>query len=247
LGAGAITFHFTSDAEGWTASGAGTGVASFGAAGGLIFVDFGTPTGGFDPMLMSPTLSVMASRDHYLVLRINLTAAPAAGPQTFQMFFENEFGGYSEPRSRTFAVTPNTGWQTITVDLLPQGGRDPWQGTVTHIRLDPGTSAADQVGYRCEIDRLALISDSDNDGISDDIEILYWGNLTAADNTTDHDNNGMSDATEILFGMDPTVDLGESLPAASPWALLATVLCLLALGFTAIRVARCTQSPDLPL
>jgi len=165
------------------------------------------------------------------VLQVNISADPGAGGQRFQVFYANEFGGFSEPRSRAFFVTPNAGWQDVVFDMAPlQGGRDPWQGTVTRFRIDPGSSQADLEGYRCEFDFIAMTDDTDADGIPDDDELFWWGTIDEADETSDHDYNGITDKMEIEFGLDPTVDEGEVLPAAKAWLLLVTTLFLAALG-----------------
>jgi hypothetical protein len=49
-----------------------------------------------------------------------------------------------------------------------------------------------------------LIKDTDNDGLPDYWEILYFGSLTATDGTTDSDGDGLSDYSEYLAGTDPT-------------------------------------------
>ncbi len=49
-----------------------------------------------------------------------------------------------------------------------------------------------------------LIKDTDNDGLPDYWELLYFGSLTATDGTTDSDGDGLSDYEEYLAGTDPT-------------------------------------------
>lgn len=49
-----------------------------------------------------------------------------------------------------------------------------------------------------------LIKDTDNDGLPDYWEMLYFGSLTATDGTSDFDGDGMSDYEEYLAGTDPT-------------------------------------------
>lgn len=240
-----VEYDFETGTQAWTASPESTGVANFAASGGYLGLDYITPTGPFDPQIVSPWISMDASRDHWLVLDVNITADTGAGDQTFQIFFSNEFGGFSEGRSRIFPVTPNVGWQRLpALDLTDtQGGKDPWQGTVDRFRIDPGSSETDLVGFRCEFDLIAITDDTDGDGIQDDAELLYWGDLDEADETTDHDDNGILDVVEIAWGMDPTVDLGETLPAASGAALLALGLCFVAMGALAVRRKRPKHSP----
>jgi len=225
LGASALEFDFESGDQGWTASPEATGVTGFGASAGILGFEYITPTGPFDPMIISPVVTVDAVNEHWLVLEVDFTNEAGAGDTSLQVFYENEFGGFSEPRSRTFVLSPNLGWQTIILDMTPQGGRDPWEGTVTRFRLDPGSGdPATFVGYRCDIDRIALTADTDDDGIDDDVEIFYWGNIDTADATTDADGNEILDALEIALGLDPTVDEGEAVPAATAWGLASLAL-----------------------
>ena len=183
-GARGLEYDFEAGTEGWTASAESTGAANLAFVDGNMGLDFIAPTGPFDPMLVSPNILVPANGGKWLVLDVELTAVPGAGPQQFQLFFANELGGFSEGRSRTFDVQPNTGPQRIVLDLTePQPARDPWQGMVTRIRLDPGRVAADLVGYHCDVDLLALTNDTDGDGIPDDYEYANWGDLATLDET----------------------------------------------------------------
>ena len=235
--AAAVEFTFETDAEGWTAVGEANGIANFGASDGALGLDYVTATTVFDPQVVSPAVSIDAAREHWLVLDISITAAPAAGAQTFQIFYENELGSFSEGRSRVFTVTPNVPMARVVFDLAEaQATRDPWQGAVTAFRIDPGGSSEDLVGYRCEFDLIAITSDTDGDGIPDDAEIEYWGDLESADESTDHDGNGITDVQEIAFGLDPTVDDGEKLPAPGAWALLLLATFIVAGGVSVIRV-----------
>lgn len=231
-----VEYNFESGTEGWTSSGAANGLANFGASGGALGFDYVEPTAAFDPMIISPIISLPASAEHWLVLEVNITAANN-NPVTFQVFFSSNVGPFSEGRSRILTVTPNLGWQTLEpFDMRDtQGGRDPWAGTITGFRIDPGSNPAPLVGYRCDFQKIALTGDTDNDRIPDDAELLYFGNLTEADDTTDHDANEIPDFLEIQFGLDPTTDAGESLPTteASGVALLAA--CLALLGTVIVR------------
>ncbi len=181
-GAHALEYSFETDTEGWTASAEATGAANLTVANGALGLDYITPTQPFDPMLISPPISLPANAGKWLVLDVSLTAAPGAGPQQFQLFYENELGGFSEGRSRTFNVQPNAGMQRIVLDMTaPQPGREAWQGTVTRVRMDPGRIEADLVGYHCDVDLFALTDDTDGDGISDDYEYANYGDLAAID------------------------------------------------------------------
>ena len=238
MNAMAVEFTFDTGAQGWTAGATvAQGMANFAASQGAIGFDYVAPTGGFDPIIISPTgLTIPAAQHHWLVLQVNITAAPASGPVDFQIFWATASQGFSEPQSRHFSVTPNLGWQNLAFDMaLPQSTRDPWQGTVIQIRIDPGSSSTNLVGYHCAFDRIALTNDTDGDGINDDQEIYWFSNLDAANATTDHDNNGVPDAYEIAMGLNPLVDEGERLPSSSPWLLAALMTFVLAGGIAAIR------------
>lgn len=179
-GAQALEYNFETDTEGWTASVEATGAANLTVANGALGLDYITPTGPFDPMLVSPAISLPANTGKWLVVEVDLTAAPGAGPQQFQLFYANELGGFSEGRSRTFNVQPNAGIQRIVLDMTAsQPARDPWQGTVTQVRMDPGRVEADLVGYHCDVHSFALTDDTDNDGIPDDYEYTNYGDLAS--------------------------------------------------------------------
>ena len=61
-----------------------------------------------------------------------------------------------------------------------------------------------------------LIKDTDNDGLPDYWEMLYFGSLTATDGTTDSDGDGLSDYAEYLAGTDPT-DPNSSMRFSGCW------------------------------
>ncbi len=237
---GAVEFSFDNDAQGWTVGSSGSLEAS---AGTIIFTYSDPAPDPFDPILVSPAgLSIDTARQHWLVLELNITAAVGAGDQQFQIFFDNG-ESYNEPDSRTFPVTPNIGDQTVIFDMAPpQEDRDPWTGFVTSFRIDPGRSATDLLGYDCTFTRIAITDDTDMDGIRDDAEYDYWGNLDEADATTDHDGDGLLDSVEIALGLNPLFDEGATLPASSPWSLrvLLGVILLAGAGLTLRSVAaRC--------
>lgn len=238
----AVEYDFSDGVQGWTTNGAGGGVDNFGATNGILGLDYVTATSTFDPMIISPAVSFSAAENHWLVVVVNITAEPTAGAQTFQIFFANEAGGFSEGRSRRFNVTPNIGWQTIILDMLPTPDHDAWTGTITRFRLDPGGTEAQLAGYRCEFDRIALTSDADLDGIEDDLEYYWfftvygladWRNI--ANGTSDGDGNGIPDWYEMEQGWDPLHDDGEKVPAGTFGTLLALGILTAALGVGKVR------------
>jgi len=235
--AGAVEFGFESSVEDWTSVSDAQGVSNFGAADGVLGFDYVTPTSPFDPMIISPAVSIPGARDNWLILNVNLTAAAGAGAQMFQLFFATPTQGFSEAQSRTFAVTPNLGWQTVIVDLAEaQSGRDPWPATVSRFRLDPGSNPTYLVGYRFELDSIAITYDTDGDNIPDDSELLYWGNLDAADATSDYDDDLIPDRVEIQFGLNPLVDEGVSLPVGHGlWAAVLAGTLIAAAAFVTRR------------
>lgn len=225
-----IVYTFDSGAQGWTA--ANTGITGFAASGGALTFNYVAFT-PFDPIIDAPGgLGVNGAAEHWLRFDIEITTPAAAPDQLIQVFFNNG-GGYNEPDSRTFTVTPNAGVQTVIFDMAaPQGGRDPFDGTITDFRIDPGTSEADLVGGSARIELIALTHDADFDGIADDVEIDVFGDITTADGTSDFDGDGISDSLEISLGLDPFTDEGASVPLGG------TLLALLGLGAAGIGYAR---------
>jgi len=232
--AAAVEFGFEDDAQGWYAGvDASRGMANFSASGGKIGFDYVTPSGAFDPMIISPAISVSALREHWLVLELDLTAAPGAGAQSFQIFYVNPSGSFNEPQSRSFSVAPNLGPQTVVFDMTPvQPTRTTWEGTIVKVRIDPGgnANATELAGYRCEFDRIAITDDTDRDGINDDLERFWFGDLDTADAISDYDGDGVRDAVEIALGLNPLTNDAEDLPAAIPLGLTILALCLALAG-----------------
>jgi len=75
-------------------------------------------------------------------------------------------------------------------------------------------------------------TDTDGDGLGDEWEILYFGNLTTADETTDSDSDTVSDLQEFQlyeFNLNPT-DGTSALPAAGFGGLVAAAALIIALS-----------------
>lgn len=241
-GAGAqAVYTFDSSTEGWTDVGAGGGMSNFRAEGGALQWDYITATNAFDPIVQGPGgLSVDTVNNHWLRIDVEITTPAAAPDQTFQVFFDDGNadgnGGFNEPDSRTFTVTPNAGVVTVVFDMnTVQATRDAFSGIVTNFRIDPGNSATDLVGGTGTIDLIALTSDTDFDSIPDDKELQYFGDLTTADQSTDFDSDGLPDWQEIAIGSDPTVGNGAAGLPLGGTAYLVIALGLLGTGFIARR------------
>lgn len=231
-----VEYNFESGTQGWTAGvGVANGMSNFRAMDGILSFDYVTPTGAFDPMIVSPAISEDSAVNHWLLLEVNITSS-TNDPVVFQVFWSSSVGGYIEARSRVFFVTPNAGWQTIRFDMIPgQSGREGWTGTITGFRVDPGNNPTPLASHRCEFERIMLTSDTDKDGIADDTEIVLFGNITTASATSDYDGDGITDVKEIEFGLDPLTDEGVELPATNIADLVFMTICCAALGTMGIR------------
>jgi len=212
-------FNFDASLGGWTSSGVDSGVDNFRLQDQAMQFDYvSTAPDPFDPILQSPTgLGLDASDNHWLRIDVEVTTPGAAGPQTFQVFFDDGDAdgnaAFNEPDSRTFTVAPNSGVVTVVFDMTPvPGGRDAFSGTINRFRIDPGNNEAELVGGSAVVELIALTSDTDFDNIPDDAEIAIFGDTATADATSDFDGDGITDAQEIALGLDPLVDEGVTLP-----------------------------------
>ncbi len=225
-------FEFATGAEGWIAA-AGVGLTTLGTSAGAITFDYIAPTGPFDPILQSPPgLAIDASTEHWLRVDVEITTLAAAPDQLFQVFYDDGTG-LNEGHSRTFAVTPNAGVQSIVLDMATiQPGRTDYSGTISMFRVDPGTSQADLMGGSGRVELIALTDNADMDGLVDDVEIAVFGDTTTSTGDTDTDSDGINDKTEIAFGLDPFTDEGIDLPLGG------AVATLLALGLIGVWRSR---------
>ncbi len=66
------------------------------------------------------------------------------------------------------------------------------------VILDDVGYAANIVSGQAEFTKKSVFTDSDTDGIDDDWEMTYFGNLTTANSVSDFDHDGYSDKQEYL-------------------------------------------------
>jgi len=80
----------------------------------------------------------------------------------------------------------------------------------TSVVLSPGFWAKSGALFRASRDLnlagLSSLIDSDNDGLPDAWEMLYFGNLTTATGLMDSDGDGVSNAAEYYAGTNPLVN-----------------------------------------
>ncbi|MGF1506287.1 MAG: hypothetical protein ACFB51_14315 [Anaerolineae bacterium] len=85
-------------------------------------------TGGFDPQVSSPQLSLDASRFTQLEVDVSVSVSGLAA----EIFWRTPESDYSLERSATLDL--QRGRHTYTVNLAGMPG---WQGTITRLRVDP--------------------------------------------------------------------------------------------------------------
>jgi hypothetical protein len=121
-------FDVDGNFEGWTPS---ASVAPASVASGAFM---GTATNDH-PFIVGPVMGKSASSLKRVVVSLrNHTASSQA-----RLLFQTQTsGGWSQSRSRTVTITPNSGFAQYTFDMssVPE-----WTGTVTRLRLDPVAAA----------------------------------------------------------------------------------------------------------
>lgn len=129
-----VAWNFTTDAEGWTASGLSQSVS-----GGVIYL---TSTSG-DPVWVSPAISLDGSTNRYVNVRIKRTAGSS---WQGTLFYATAGHGFSESYKKTISdSTIANEWVDLTFDMhdLTAGGGDWEGGTITQIRFDFGVAVGD--------------------------------------------------------------------------------------------------------
>ena len=96
---------------------------------------------------------------------------------------------------REFEISGESGWQQVVYEV-PDGSHTlRWS-----YEKDVSRSVGNDAGYLDEISWAPL--DSDRDGLPDDWEMAYFGNLSS-DGTQDPDNDGRTNTEELSAGTDP--------------------------------------------
>ncbi len=129
------SWNFDTNEEGFTVSG-----ATISSSGGAIRIN----SSGNDPVLMSPAVSLAGATNYVVRMRVKRLAGT-----TWQgdIYYTTAGHGYSESYKKRIAdTTVLNEWRVLEWDMssLTAGGAD-WVGnTITAIRFDIGTTAADQ-------------------------------------------------------------------------------------------------------
>ncbi|HDH04648.1 MAG TPA: hypothetical protein ENH01_02895, partial [Nitrospirae bacterium] len=148
---------------------------------------------------------------------------PSSGPQPPELQFIPDRSGF-ESRQISFIVEasdPNSTIPMLSAAPLPAGATftdqgDTGNGIATGIfdwTPSEGQSGKYEItftafdGLYTDTERAVITinlgTDTDSDGMPDDWEINYFGDITR-DGTGDYDNDGLSDLDEYLSGTDPT-------------------------------------------
>ncbi|MBM7568921.1 hypothetical protein [Paenibacillus sacheonensis] len=120
-------FNTGGNLEGWSMVNQATGSV----AGGDLTV---TSSGG-DPFLHSPDNLAITNPSVNRYVRVRMKNN--TGGTTAQVYFTTTSDtSWSEPKSKAFTITPNSGYVDYVVDMSTVAG---WSGTIKQIRLDPLT------------------------------------------------------------------------------------------------------------
>lgn len=135
-------FDRDGDAEGWAET---HDLAPFQVSGGTLR----TRSTGGDPYMTSPLIRAEANRYPFVSLRMKVKIPPGGVPDG-QIFWTREDDPYtSEQKSMHFPLIPDGEFHIYNVKVADS---PEWRGTITQIRLDPGSGA----GIEVEIDWIKL-------------------------------------------------------------------------------------------
>ncbi len=115
-----------------------------------------------------------------------------------------------------------------------------------NVLINPGASeiCGDNIDNNCngKSDENCIITpqpiqvaDSDSDGIDDDWEIAFFGDLITSNSKTDFDKDGILDKEEFLLNKDPTVPDKQGNSLLATFAIIIVVIVLLVLGYLLIK------------
>ena len=136
------SWDFKEAGESWTPM---MGIAEFGQEGDAItFV-----TSNTDPALEGAVAKLKAADFAALEVTMRSTGEAESLSDAMQLFWSNG-GSTSEAQSMRVPITHDGQWHTYRFDLAPHPR---WRGTVTRLRLDPGT----KMNMHVAIQRIALV------------------------------------------------------------------------------------------
>lgn len=104
---------------------------------------------GFDPYFHSPPIQVDATSVRTLVIRARFYFPPGTVPDGQVFWIRTDDPNWTESKSLHFPLPTDGQWAEIRRDLSTS---PEWKGTVTQIRLDPGSGT----GIEVEIDSIRL-------------------------------------------------------------------------------------------
>ncbi|GBC98079.1 hypothetical protein HRbin17_00574 [bacterium HR17] len=135
-------FNTDSDPDDWTPI---HDLAPFEVANGILH----TRSVGADPYMHSPPIRVAATQSRTLVLRLRVQVPLNAQPIGQVFWTRDDDPQWSESKSVKFPLPIDGQWHELRVDL---SGSPEWRGTITQLRLDPGSGA----GIVVELDFVRL-------------------------------------------------------------------------------------------
>jgi hypothetical protein len=168
-----------------------------------------------------------------MVAAARCTPAPAGNSTLFTLSFVLNAGA----RSGTYpvgiassviintAAGYNAAGETIPMLIGADASKVPTDPLAYPVLLDPPSSIGTVVAGSVTFIGL----DTDSDGIADDWEMDYFGNLTTANAATDYDHDGYSDLIEYTHGTDPKVmdpAGGTGYDPSTDWRLTAQTVTL---------------------